>query len=208
MFHVKLAAIADGIVARGFGTVPPDEVRARHIDDALSAIALIDRLVPAGPIVDIGSGAGIPGLVLAAAFPDRRVTLIESNARRAVGLGELAAEAGVDNIDVIASRAEEAARGAARDAFALAVCRALAPLPVAAELCLPFVTPGGHWIAYAGAVEREPVERACRALAAEVVAVEHVAGSDRRHHVAAVKLGPTPERFPRRPGVAARRPLA
>lgn len=187
--------------------VAPDEGYARHVEDALTGVALIEA-APPGPLVDVGSGGGVPGLVLAVLLPARAVTLVESNGRRAAFLRDAAAELGLANVTVLAERAETAARGAARDAFAVATCRALAPPPVALELCLPLVRPGGRMVLYAGAVNVSSLEGVARLVGAEVDGATPVEGSERRHLVTLTKLAPTPARFPRRPGMAAKRPLA
>jgi 16S rRNA (guanine527-N7)-methyltransferase len=89
----------------------------------------------------------------------------------------------------------------------VATCRALAPPPVALELCLPLVRPGGRMVLYAGAVDPAALAPVAELLAARLEAVEPVAGFERRHLVTVTKCGPTPPRFPRRPGMAAKRPL-
>ena len=109
---------------------------------------------------------------------------------------------------VAADRAEDLARGAERDAYGIVTARALAPPPVAAELCLPLARPGGLVVLYTGVADRAALDVVAGQLAAEVASIEPVAGTERRHLVALRKTGPTPERFPRRTGVAARRPLA
>ena len=124
----------------------PAEARRVHVEDALSAADLIE----AGPVVDVGSGGGSPGLPLAAALPDLRFDLLEASRRKCAFLRDAARE--FANVRVICARAEEHARGAGRDAYAVAVTRALAPPPVAVEWCLPLVAVGGILILYATAV--------------------------------------------------------
>ena len=180
---------------------------ARHVEDALTGLAAV-AAAPPGPLVDVGSGGGVPGLVLAVRLPERPVTLIESHGRRAAFLREAAAALGLEHVSVVAERAETVARGPARDSFAVATCRALAPPPVALELCLPLVRPGGRMVLYAGAVEAGTLASVARALGGALDEVAPVDGSERRHLVTLTKLEPTPARFPRRPGMAAKRPLA
>jgi len=189
-------------------SVPADESAARHIDDALTALPLLADEPADASLADVGSGGGVPGLVLAVALPSRPVTLIEATQRKAAQLVELAAALDLDQVRVLAERAEDLGRGAERDVHGIVTARALAPPPVAAELCLPLTRPGGLVVLYTGVVERAALDVVAEALAAAVESIEPVPGTERRHLVALRKLGPTPDRFPRRAGVAARRPLA
>jgi 16S rRNA (guanine527-N7)-methyltransferase len=174
----------------------PMEVRRLHLDDALTAVALLDE----GPVVDVGSGGGSPGLPLAAARPDLRFDLLESTLKKCGFLERWAAE--FENTSAVCARAEDYARGLGRDAYGTAVARALAPPPVAAEWCLPLVRPGGRAILFVG----PSVDEAALTKAAKEVAGELEGGPP--GFVLLRKTGPTPERFPRRPGVARKRPLA
>ncbi|MGH3142334.1 MAG: RsmG family class I SAM-dependent methyltransferase, partial [Gaiellales bacterium] len=148
-----------------------------------------------GPIVDVGSGGGSPGIPLAAALPDRKVTLLEASARKAAFLEGIAAS--FPNVEVFRGRAEE--QGV--DVYGIAVARALAPPPVAAEWCLPLVHRGGGVVLYAGpTADLEAVARVAATvgggepeLAAGVIVIP--------------KVSPTPPGFPRRPGMARKRPL-
>jgi len=174
----------------------PDEARRVHLEAALPAAPLIER----GSVVDVGSGGGSPGLPLAAARPDLRFDLLESARRKCDFLTRWASE--FENVSVVCARAEEHARGPGRDAYGTALVRALAPPPVAAEWCLPLVAPGGRAILFVGpSVDELAVRRAAAELAAEIE--DAPAG-----FLLLRKTGPTPERFPRRPGMARKRPLA
>ena len=130
--------------------------------------------------------------------------MLEATRPKAAFLRRIAAEIGLA-AQVVHARSEEYARGEGRDRFDLAVARALAPPPVALELCLPLVRPGGRLIVWTGDIETAPLDGVAAALAAEVVDVHRV--DDARRLVVVGKLGPTPERFPRRPGMAGKRPL-
>ncbi len=145
--------------------------------------------------------------MLALARPDRAVQLVESVQKKAAVLAAIAADLGAHNVDVRAERAEDLGRGVDRDRFGLAVCRALAPPPVAVELCLPLVRPGGRLVIWAGETDAGAIERAALEVGGELEAIDPAPG-DRRSFVVVAKTGPTPERFPRRPGMAAKRPLA
>jgi 16S rRNA (guanine527-N7)-methyltransferase len=172
------------------------EARTTLLDGALAAAELLDD----GPAVDVGSGGGSPGIPLAFVRSDLEFALLESNRRKCDFLREVAA--GFENVSVVCERAEEHGAGEGRDAYGTAVARALAAPPVAAEWCLPLVRPGGLAVLFVGpSADLEAVAKAAGELAAEVE--ESPAG-----FVLLRKTGPTPERFPRRLGVAKKRPLA
>jgi 16S rRNA (guanine527-N7)-methyltransferase len=180
----------------------PEVAWERHVLDALRGVEELDRCPP-GPLVDVGSGGGVPGLVLGLVRPDRPLHLVEATVRKAVFLRDTAALMGVEAV-VHAERSEDlAAVGAPlRDACACACARALAAPPAAAELCLPFVRPGGRVILWLGrSAQPEDVGTAAAALEGEL----RESGTDGL--LVIEKLHETPARFPRRPGVAARRPL-
>jgi 16S rRNA (guanine527-N7)-methyltransferase len=172
----------------------PAEARRVHVDDSLAALDVVSRFE--GPIVDVGSGGGAPGIPLAAALPERQVTLLEANGRKCAFLREAARE--FSNVTVVQGRAEEQET----DRFGVAVAKALAPPPVAAEWCLPLVAPGGAAVLYVGPSADAPaVSRVSERLAG--APAEETPGL-----LVLRKLEPTPTGFPRRPGVAKRRPLA
>jgi 16S rRNA (guanine527-N7)-methyltransferase len=184
-------------------SVQPAELWERHVEDALLALPLLAGLT-GGPLVDVGSGGGSPGIPLALAS-GRETVLLEARAPRAAFLRHAVAGTGAP-CSVVHARSEEHARCAGRDAYSAALARALAPPPVAAELCLPLVRPGGLAVLWTGALDAGAVRSTACAVGGELHAV-HDAGGERRL-VVLVKLAPTPERFPRRPGMAAKRPLA
>jgi 16S rRNA (guanine527-N7)-methyltransferase len=180
----------------------PARLRELLVDDALTARPILRRLQPE-LAVDVGSGGGSPGLPLALAT-GLAVVLLESRSPKAAFLRRA-----VDQLElscpVIHGTAEEHGREAGRDHYDLALARALAPPPVALELCLPLVRPGGHallWVAHADTAEAAEV---AGQMTAEIDSLTSTGGS--RALLLVRKLGPTPERFPRRPGVARRRPL-
>ena len=181
----------------------PELAWERHVLDALQGVEELDRC-PDGPLVDVGSGGGVPGLVLGLVRPGRPLHLVEATARKAAFLRETAARMGVA-ATVHAARSEDLARVGAplRDACACACARALAAPPAAAELCLPFVAPGGRAILWLGR-SAVPADVAPAAAALGGALVE----SGTAGLLVVEKRTATPERFPRRPGVAARRPLA
>ena len=164
-----------------------------HVDESLDALEVVRRFE--GPIVDVGSGGGAPGIPLAAALPERQVTLLEANGRKCAFLRD--AVQVFPNVTVVQGRAEEQET----DRFGVAVAKALAPPAVAAEWCLPLVAPGGAAILYVGpTAEAAGVSRVSERIGGGVV--EQVPGL-----LVLPKLEPTPPGFPRRPGMAKKRPL-
>ena len=174
------------------------DARRELLDDSLAALEVV-RAWP-GTIVDVGSGGGAPGLPLAAALPDREVTLLEAERRKADFLTRWTGE--LPNLRVVRGRAEEQET----DAFGVAVAKALAPPPVAAEWCLPLVAPGGAAVLFAGEAAGD-LGRVAEALNAAAPEEHAVPGSRSRRLLVFRKLGPTPPGFPRRPGTARKRPL-
>ena len=172
----------------------PTEARRVLLDDALAGVELVRRFD--GPIVDVGSGGGTPGIPLAASFPDREVTLLEAERRKADFLERWTAE--LPNLRVVWGRAESQAT----DCYKVAVAKALAPPPVAAEWCLPLVAAGGVVVLWVGpSADAGAVAHVAELIAAELE--ESPPG-----FLVLRKTGPTPPRFPRRTGVAKKRPLA
>jgi 16S rRNA (guanine527-N7)-methyltransferase len=181
-----------------------------HLADSLVALEL-DEVRGARSIADLGSGAGFPGLPLAIALPDSRVTLVESSSRRAAFLARAVARTGAESVDVVESRAEEWNGG--RSVIDLVVVRALAPLPVVVEYAAPLLRVGGRLVAWRGRRDLEAERAAANAaseLGLEPAAPRRVApyrGAEHRYLHLMSKVRETPERFPRRPGIALKRPL-
>jgi 16S rRNA (guanine527-N7)-methyltransferase len=170
------------------------EARRVHVDESLAAADVVRAFE--GPIVDVGSGGGAPGIPLAAFFPARAVTLLEANGRKCAFLREAVRD--FPNVTVVHGRAEEQET----DRFGVAIAKALAPPPVAAEWCLPLAAPGGAALLFVGpSADLDALARAS----------EQVGGGAPEKRGAIVvlpKLARTPDRFPRRPGIARKRPLA
>ena len=182
------------VATPGLTSVTGEDARRVHVDESLAALDVIRQFD--GPIVDVGSGGGAPGIPLAVALPEREVTLLESSRRKCEFLERWARE--LPNARVVCGRAEEQPL----DSWEVAVAKALAPPTVAAEWCLPLVAPGGAAILYAGpSAEGARVARIAGQLGAELA--ESPPGL-----LVLRKLEPTPAGFPRRPGVARKRPLA
>ncbi len=178
------------------------------------SLVLLDFL-PSGPlrVIDVGSGGGLPGLPLKIARAELRLTLLEANRRKAAFLVQAAASLGLRDVEVVARRAEEAGRDPRhREAYDFALARALAPMPVLAELCLPFVAVGGRLLAMKAdsIAEAEAARSVIERLGGELIAVSAAASTARTlgQVVVVEKVRPTPLEYPRRPGVPGRRPLA
>jgi 16S rRNA (guanine527-N7)-methyltransferase len=164
------------------------------LDDALRALPIVEAT--AGSIVDVGSGGGSPGIPLAVRLPNRSVTLLESQRRKCDFLSRYAAE--LPNVDVVWGRAEEQPI----DAFGVVLAKALAKPPVACELCVPLACVGGLVVLWTG----ETADAGSVAAVAEQLGAE--LEDDRGGLLVVRKTSPTPAGFPRRPGMAKKRPLA
>ncbi|HAC45642.1 MAG TPA: 16S rRNA (guanine(527)-N(7))-methyltransferase RsmG [Chloroflexi bacterium] len=196
---VRLISAWPGLMAR------PDRAL---VDDGL---VLLEYLGAAHRLVDVGSGAGLPGIPIKIARPDLDVTLIESDQAKAAFLVHACAALGLEHVEVEARRAEEAGRDPRlREAFDIAVARALAPLPVLVELCLPLVRVGGRLLAQkTEAEDPAAAARAIQLLGGELSAVKAAPSAARGAGTVVVidKVRPTPALYPRRAGVPARKPL-
>ena len=181
-----------------------------HVADALVALE-IERVRDARRIADLGSGAGFPGLVLAVALPAARVALVEVNRRRAAFLERAAVELRLENVEVVPERAEAWPRGIGT--CDVVTARAVAPLSVLVEYAAPLLVIDGMLVAWKG--RRDAAEEADGVAAAaltglelaEVRPVRPWAGAEHLHLHLYVKVASTPNRFPRRPGMASKRPL-
>jgi 16S rRNA (guanine527-N7)-methyltransferase len=194
----------------------PTSVRAAtraasmHLADSLSALELAS-VCAAERIADLGSGAGFPGLALAVALPRARVSLVESQRRKCEFLERMCAAAGVENGHVICSRAEQWHEGLSRND--VVVARALAPQPVVLEYAAPLLRLGGALVDWRGRRVPSGEDAAARAAAelglhrVEIRRVRPFAGARDHHLHVFAKVGDTPARFPRRAGMARKRPL-
>ena len=188
----------------------PAEGVDAHVADSLVALD-VPAVRTARRLADLGSGGGFPGLALAIAVPGARVALVESVGRKCAFLASAAHELGLGNVEVVNARAEEWPDGlGAQD---VVVARALAPLPVLLEYAAPLLEAGGLLVAWKG--RREAAEEADGAAAAgklgmsvpEPIAVEPFPRTRDRHLYLSSKVRPTPSRYPRRPGMARKRPI-
>lgn len=192
-----------------------EAIEQRHFAESLALLgALEERGLLLSPALDIGSGAGFPGLPIKIARPSLRLTLLESNEKKAAFLDRVIAELSLDGASVVTARAEEAGRlPEHRAVYALVLARAVAPLRVLAELALPFLAIGGVLAAPKGSAAPREVREAEAALEElggaleETVRLEAPALGRAPTLVIVRKTGETPERYPRRAGIPRKRPL-
>lgn len=185
-------------------SVPRAEAWAKHVDESAT---LLEAVAPplGARVIDVGTGGGVPGVPIAVMRPDLRVTLLDSDQRKAAFLTHVSGMLDLDNVDVMCARAEDVARHEGmRESFDVAVSRALAPPAVMCEFLLPFVRIGGVVATLVG--DAAAAVREC-ALAAELLG-----GGVPRTHAGDVllvdKVAPTSDAYPRRAGVPLRKPLA
>jgi 16S rRNA (guanine527-N7)-methyltransferase len=190
---------------------PPTTVADPVFDHVADSLAVLPELgVAPNSVADVGSGVGFPGLALAAAFPGAAVVLVESQRRHAAVAERLGRGAGLGNVSVAAARVESLG---APESFDLVSARAVASLSVLVEYAAPLLRLGGVFVAWKGArdvAEEEAGEGAARVVGlgpARVVRAEPFPGAHSRHLHLFEKVAPTPPRFPRRPGMARKRPL-
>jgi len=191
----------------------PAAVARLHLLDALSALPLINGLEHGGRGLDLGSGGGVPGLVLALARPEQPWVLVDSVRKKADVLRDFVATLGIDNVEVISERAEVLGHDPAhRESQALVTARACATLPVLAEYALPLLSVGGTLVAWKGPISADELHAGKAAAAACGGGAPSVlpSGFDElgEHRLVVIAKGkPTPHRYPRRPGEPGRHPL-
>lgn len=190
-----------------------DEFIEKHYLDSV-VLGQFEEIKKAGKILDLGTGAGFPGIPLALLFPEKEFVLVDSLNKRLKIIDELCQKYSINNVTLIHGRAEELGRKPElRDGFDLCISRAVASMPVLAEYCLPFVKVGGMMVAYKGpdaSIELEKAAKAIRLLSGELDRVENVKimDSDLEHNLVFIKkTGRTPKAYPRKPGTPAKEPL-
>jgi 16S rRNA (guanine527-N7)-methyltransferase len=194
-----------------------EEVQINHFLDALTVVLVWPP--PAGKamskVIDVGTGGGVPGVPLKIAFRGIRLTLLEATTKKATFLHHLIDRLNLDEVEIVASRAEEVAHDSRyREGYDLVLSRAVAPLPTLAELTLPFCAVGGSVVVHKkGNIEEETI-RASRAIDTfggrlrEAREVDLPEFPDERRLVVIDKISTTPEQYPRRPGVPKKKPIA
>jgi len=197
-------------------TTDYETIQVRAFLDALTV--LLAWQPPTGGesprVLDVGSGGGLPGVPIRIAFPGIRLVLLEATMKKVNFLHHLCDQLALDNVEVVAGRAEELAhRNEYREMFNLVLSRAVAKLATLAELALPFCVVGGTFVAHKKGnvdweiIRAEPAITAMGGKLREVKSVDLPEFPDRRLLVVIDKLSPTPEKYPRRPGMPEKRPL-
>jgi 16S rRNA (guanine527-N7)-methyltransferase len=193
-----------------------EEVQLKHFLDSLTVTLGYNLQMGQKDlrIIDVGTGAGLPGIPLKIVFPDIKLTLLEATAKKAGFLRHIIQKLGLDNVEVVVGRAEEIAHQPKyREKFDLVLSRAVAPLTALVELTLPLGAIGGSFIAQKKGNIDEEIGRADKAIRLlggrlrELKKVDLAGFADERYLVIIDKLSPTPEKYPRRPGLPAKRPI-
>jgi 16S rRNA (guanine527-N7)-methyltransferase len=195
--YERLLASWPGLTSRSTGDPGP------LVEDSL---VLLEHIGGSRTLLDVGSGGGMPGIPLKISRPELEVTLIEADRRKAAFLVHAAASLGLD-LRVIPERAETAAHGPLREVFDVVTCRALAPMPVLAELCLPFVRVGGRLLAMKTAGDETAAAFELLGGGPPEIVTAATAAHGSGVLVVVPKVASTPPAYPRRPGLPARRPL-
>ncbi len=190
------------------------EVIVKHFLDSLSLVKAIE-LQEAQSLIDVGTGAGFPGIPLKIAFPELKVTLLDSLKKRLNFLDEVINQLGLENIETVHGRAEDAGRNPLyREQYGLCVSRAVANLSSLSEYCLPFVKKGGYFISYkSGSVEQEMLQakKAIHLLGGAAPEVTYFALADTDNERSLVKIRKTEhtaKKYPRKAGLPTREPLS
>jgi len=193
-----------------------EEVQIKHFLDSLTVTLAWQQPITNADfrLIDVGTGAGIPGIPLKILSPNIKLVLLEATAKKAAFLRHITHKLGLDSVEIVVGRAEEIAHLTKyREQFDMVLSRGVAPLPTLVELTLPFCAIGGSFIAQKkGAIGTE-ISQAARAISLlggnlkEVRRVDLEEFTDERRLVIINKVSPTPGRYPRRPGLPAKRPL-
>ena len=193
-----------------------EEVQIKHFLDSLTLVLALKPPIGKGAfrLIDVGTGAGIPGIPLKILLPEIKLVLLDATAKKATFLHHIRDKLGLDDVEIIVGRAEEVAHKAQyREKFELVLSRAVARLPTLVELTLPFCTLGGSFIAQKKGDVNSEISQADRAISLlggnlrEVKKVALAEFTEERWLIVIDKVSPTPQQYPRRPGIPAKRPL-
>ena len=190
----------------------PEDVLYKHFYDCILFFKAVTPDKNA-EIIDVGTGAGFPGMVLKIIRPDLKITLLDSLNKRLLFLNEVISQLGLQDISTVHMRAEDAGRAPAhREKYDIACARAVASLPVLMEYCLPLVKKGGSFIAMKGASAAEEKALSLKAVgilgAAEpTIICETLTGNEQRAFVISKKISQTPTKYPRKPSDISKKPL-
>ena len=190
----------------------PEDVLFKHFYDCILFLKHC-TLKEGAKLIDVGTGAGFPGMVLKIMRPDIKVTLLDSLNKRLIFLNEVINELGLDGIETVHMRAEEAGKSKAhREKYDVATARAVANLPVLAEYCTPLVKQGGIFMAMKGPSAQEEAEKCQNAqkvlgLSEPQIICETLTGNEQRAFVSFKKISQTPPKYPRKPNDISKQPL-
>ncbi len=193
-----------------------EEVQIKHFLDSLTVLLALKQPMGSGSfqLIDVGTGAGIPGIPLKILLPDIKLVLLDATAKKAAFLYHIKQKLELDGVEIVVGRAEDVAHKAQyREKFELVLSRAVARLPTLVELTLPFCAVGGSFVAQKKGLIDPELSQAVRAISLlggnfrEMKRVDLEEFTDERWLITIDKVLPTPQQYPRRPGIPAKRPL-
>ena len=191
--------------------VSEEEMAVRHYGDSLLPLSHAEWFKQGAKLIDVGTGAGFPGMMLAIARPDLQVTLLDSQRKRCDFLQAVCDKLELKNVTVLHSRAEDGARGALRETMDLAVARAVAPLNVLAEYLVPYVHVGGYALCWKGPAVKDELtagRKAAGILGAKAEELTRLPIEGREHYIQPLKkISATARRYPRKSGTPGKDPL-
>jgi len=216
-FHIYYQELVDWNQRVNLTTVTDyEEVQIRHFLDSLTVTLAWRQQINSLEfhLIDVGTGAGMPGIPLKILLPDIKLVLLDSTAKKAAFLHHVKQKLGLNNVEIVVGRAEEIAHESQyRERFDTVLSRAVAPLSTLVELTLPFCTIGGSFIAQKKGAINQEISQAGKAISLlggnlrEVKRIDLPEFTDERRLIIIDKLSPTPQLYPRRPGIPSKRPL-